>query len=129
MDKNNLRNRAVTFYSRKNSVLISVNTEFARDYANVLEHDYSIVIYESRVPLDCDHLASVSRVGIRASYFDETWFSDFRVQYANGKYGIRELVRRGDLDKLATAEKLELSRRYWQSLGVTDWRVVMKGGE
>lgn len=53
--------------------------------------------------------------------------SDFYIRHADGTAAVRELVSAADLTKRAEVEKLELSRRYWAALGVSDWKVVITG--
>ena len=38
---------------------------------------------------------------------------------------VREVVREDELTKATTLEQLELSRRYWEAVGVSDWRVAL----
>lgn len=44
--------------------------------------------------------------------------------FADGTAGIREIVREQQLKKRSVVEQLELSRRYWQAVGVHDWKIV-----
>ena len=102
-----------------------VHTEDARAYAKYLEDREEVVSYDVCVPLDAGALQRVDKVEIRTDYFRQAWESDYQLIYANGTYGVREVVRPGELEKLAEVEKLELSRRYWKLLGVNDWKVVV----
>ena len=102
-----------------------VHTEDARSYAKYLEERDEIVSYDVCVPLDPGALDRVDKVDIRGDYFRQQWESDFQLIYVDGTYGIREVIKPDDMEKLAEIEKLELSRRYWKLLGITDWKVVL----
>ena len=125
MDKVNKKRRDIKFFSEKNQSLKVVHTEDARCYAKCLEDREEVVSYDVCVPLDAGALDRIDKINIRGDYFKQQWESDFQLIYANGTYGVREVVRPGDLEKLAEVEKLELSRRYWKLLGVNDWKVVV----
>ena len=49
------------------------------------------------------------------------------VTLADGRKEIREIINSGQLRKRAVVEQLELSRRYWSALDVSDWKVVVDG--
>lgn len=55
----------------------------------------------------------------------ETYTTDFVIQYDDGHTAIREAVFRAHLNRPSLAEKLELSRRYWQGQGVSDWGIII----
>ena len=60
----------------------------------------------------------------------ETYTTDFVIQYNDGHTVVREAVFRAHLNRPSLAEKLELSRRYWQGQGVSDWGIIIdKEGE
>ena len=81
--------------------------------------------YEAACPWDMTRYPHIDRIGIRPAYFETEWASDFLLHYADGRVGVRELVTAKQLQKKADLEKLELSRRYWAVLDVSDWKVVM----
>ena len=64
---------------------------------------------------------------IRGEYFKGQWTSDFCIRFTDGTTGVRELVSASGLTRRSEVEKLELSRRYWAALRVSDWRIVIAG--
>lgn len=56
------------------------------------------------------------------------WTTDFVIRTADGRTAIREFADAQDVSKKAVMEKLELSRRYWSVLDITDWKLVVPGG-
>lgn len=121
------RTRDISFYSEKNGAMVMVHTQFARDYAKFLETRDDIASYEAGYPLETERFVHVSPVGIRPSYFQSKWVSDFMICCADGSCGIRELVTEAQLSKRAVVEKLELSRRYWAGRDIADWKIVVMG--
>ena len=55
----------------------------------------------------------------------ETYTTDFVLHYDDGHTAIREAVFRSYLSRPSVAEKLELSRRYWQQQGISDWGIII----
>ena len=41
---------------------------------------------------------------------------------------MRELVRGDELKRITVLEQLELSRRYWEVEGVSDWKIILVEG-
>ncbi len=129
MEKSGKKTKNFSFKSAKNAEAVCVHSRAAREYAKFLEADKTVGLYEVCVPLDKERYPLVDPTGIRKSYFDTEWMSDFLIRYINGKSGVREIVSYDKLGTRAELEKLEFSRRYWKALGVTDWRmVIMKEG-
>ena len=87
-----------------------------------------MVSYEAGTHLSEDLYCHVSPVGIRGLYFKTSWESDFLLHYADGRRGIRELVRAAMLQKASTVERLEFSRRYWAATDIDEWKVVLVPG-
>ena len=125
MNRAGLKTRDIKYKSNKNDRVMVVHTEDARSYAKYLEERDEIVSYDVCVPLDPGALDRVDKVDIRGDYFRQQWESDFQLIYVDGTYGIREVIKPDDMEKLSEIEKLELSRRYWKLLGITDWKVVL----
>lgn len=128
MQKAGVKTRAIRFFSKKNDKMICVHSAMARDYAKWLEEQPWVSRYETDVPLTSDYLAHVSRVDIRHSYFDTAWLTDCLIQYTDGRKGVREIIDAQRMCKRAEIEKLELSRRYWSGLDISDWKIII-GGE
>ena len=126
MEKSNAKVYSyLKFHSEKNRKTVIVHSPQARDYARQLEEATWVKNYSTCYPLEAEGLPHVNPVGIRSSYFETKWTSDFFIQYADGRRGIRELATRGQLRKLANIERLELSRRYWAAMGIDDWAIVL----
>lgn len=125
MRKSGVKTRDIRFFSEKNDTMLCVHTSLERDYAKWLEDQPWVERYETGVLLDASQMDHVSRVDIRSSYFDTSWASDFMVTLADGRKEIREIITLGQLRKKAVVEQLELSRRYWSALDVSDWKIVV----
>lgn len=125
MRKSGVKTRDIRFFSEKNDTMLCVHTSLERDYAKWLEDQPWVERYETGVLLDASQMDHVSRVDIRSSYFDTSWASDFMVTLADGRKEIREIITLGQLRKRAIVEQLELSRRYWSALDVSDRKVVV----
>lgn len=125
MRKSGVKTRDIRFFSEKNDTMLCVHTSLERDCAKWLEEQPWVERYETSVLLDASQMDHVSRVDIRNSYFDTSWASDFMVTLADGRKEIREIISSGQLRKRAVVEQLELSRRYWSALDVSDWKVVV----
>lgn len=124
MEKPGKKTRDVKFFSEKNQSMMLVHSEEARAYSKYLESREEVDTYEVRKPLDVGRLKTVARTDIRGDYFEQEWTTDFYIKHCDGTIAVREVIRSSDLEKRADVEKLELSRRYWVLLGVTDWKVV-----
>lgn len=128
MHKDKARTRDIYFFSQKSNQMMCVHSERAREHARRLEEDGGVESYEVNVQLNIDQYPYLSAVDIRASYFQTQWTSDFMVRYRDGRREIQEIVNVEDLKKRAMIEKLELSRRYWELMQVSKWRVVLESG-
>ena len=128
MHKDKVRTRDIYFFSQKSNQMMCVHSERAREHARRLEEDGGVESYEVNVQLNIDQYPYLSAVDIRASYFQTQWTSDFMVRYRDGRREIQEIVHVEDLKKRAVIEKLELSRRYWELMQVSKWRVVLESG-
>ena len=127
MDRAGKKVRDIAYHSAKNGGMVVVHSEAARAYSKYLEERSEITAYEACKPLDINRLDALQKTDIRGEYFREQWSSDFYIRRADGTAAVRELVSAADLTKRAEVEKLELSRRYWASLGVNNWMVVITG--
>lgn len=129
MEKTNVKGRKIKYQSLKNDSVLSVTSKNARMYARILEDQKEIKKYEVSKQLDKEIFQQISPVDIRKEYFQTEWTSDFVLYFENEKIAVRELVDKKDLFKRATIEKLEFSRRYWEILKITDWKIVLIGGD
>lgn len=127
MEKAGVRTRDIQFYSEKNQQMICVHSRRARDFAKHLEQQPWVENYETCVPLDINRFHNVNPVDIRREYLALQWTTDFVIRTADGRTTVREFVDARDFSKKAVIEKLELSRRYWAIMDVTDWRLVVSG--
>ena len=130
MNKAKVKCRDIQFFSKKNKQMVCVHSREEREYARMLEEDPEIVFYETGKELDRSRYSFVNPIGIRKSYFDTDWATDFVIHYEDGTVGIRELVSVSALEKQAAIEKLEFSRRYWVNSEASEWKVLImeKGG-
>lgn len=125
MNKTGLKARDFQWWSGKNGTLIRVHSKAARDYGKWLEVQPQVEAFETGKALELERLPHISSTGIRKSYFQVEWCSDFYIKFADGHIGVRELAPSTALDKQAEVEKMELSRRYWAAMDITDWKVVL----
>lgn len=77
------------------------------------------------VPLHRELYMYAKRMGIRGTYFEVPWYSDFLTHFANGQKGIHDLVLSSDLQKKSEVEKLEFSRMYWSATDMDEWKIVL----
>lgn len=129
MEKFNAKNRVIKFFSKKNDCIIRAHTEEERRYAEVLENDRTVEKYETIVRLDMEKYKHLNPLKIRKIYFETEWATDFLITNTGQTISIRELVTREYLEKISVIERLELSRRYWASTNVCDWKLVIIGGD
>jgi len=128
MQKTGEKVRDIQFLSKKNQALVVVHSEEARAFTRYLEEMEDVVSYQVSVPWIEEKLRLIQKVDIRSEFFNQSWTTDFYLTYVNGSKAVREVVRSKMLDKRATVEKLELSRRYWASFGIHDWKIVVMEG-
>ena len=128
MERAGKKTRDIQFFSSKNGKMVCLHSPAARGYAKYLESQSWVVGYEAGALLSEDLYCHVSSVGIRNLYFKTSWESDFLLHFADGRRGIRELVRADMLQKASTAERLEFSRRYWAATDVDEWKIVLVPG-
>ena len=129
MERAGKKTRDIQFYSEKNGKIVCLHAPTARDYAKYLESQSWVESYEAGAPLSEDLYCHVSSVGIRDLYFKTGWESDFLLHFADGRRGIRELVREDALRKASAVERLEFSRRYWAATDIDEWKVVLLPGQ
>lgn len=129
MDKSGRKTRDIKFYSKKNEAMVIVHSKEARAYTKYLEDMEHVSSYVAGKPIDPVRLQMISKLDIRGDYFKQSWESDFYVLFDDGTVAVRELTTAEALSKRAEIEKLELSRRYWNSVGVTNWKIVWMGGK
>ena len=125
MTKVGIKTRDFQWYSHKNGAMVRVHSKQARDYGKHLEAQENVQQYEAGKALELERFPHISPTGIRKSYLQSEWCSDFYISFSDGHAGVRELVAADTLQQQATVEKLELSRRYWVSMDITDWKVVV----
>ena len=126
MEKSGLHTRDIRFFSQKNQKMICVHSRAAKDYAKYLENQPHVIGYETSELLQMDRFQHISPLNIRKAYLAEKWTTDFLLHYADGRTGVREILDGMDLTKRADVEKLELSRRYWATMDVSDWKLVVQ---
>ena len=129
MDKSGRKTRDIKFYSKKNEAMVIVHSKEARAYTKYLEDMEHVSSYVAGKAIDPVRLQMISKLDIRGDYFKQSWESDFYVLFDDETVAVRELATAEALSKRAEIEKLELSRRYWNSVGVTDWKIIWMGGK
>ena len=129
MDKSARKTRDIKFYSKKNEAMVIVHSKEARAYTKYLEDMEHVSSYVAGKAIDPVRLQMISKLDIRGDYFKQNWESDFYVLFDDGTVAVRELATAEALSKRAEIEKLELSRRYWNSVGVTNWKIIWMGGK
>jgi hypothetical protein len=88
--------------------------------ARMLNADPSIVQVECNIPLQLDEIPADD-----LNLPSETYTTDFVIHFTDGKIAVREAVFRSHLSRPSVAERLELSRRYWQQQGINDWGIII----
>ena len=121
------KTRDIHFFSQKNQKMMCVHSRQARDYAKQLEEMDNVKSYETCVPLDMGRFIHVQPVDIRPDYLQKEWTTDFLLEDRDGHKSVREVVLASSLKKRAMVERLELSRRYWATMNIKDWKVVLVG--
>ncbi|WP_373261866.1 hypothetical protein [Hungatella hathewayi] len=125
MEKANVKGRTIKFRSVKNNCIMVVHSRAAKQYAEYLEWSKDVLSYETLVNWDESMYTHINPIYIRKDYLATKWITDFIVTYKDGTKGVRELVDNANFYKLATIERFELSRRYWKTIGITNWKIVM----
>lgn len=117
--------REIRFYSEKCGRIICVNSYAEQEYAKRLEADDRVENFTENCYLERDRFQHINPVGIRSSYLQQEWKTDFLIRRQDGTQAVREVASEDDLSKATILEQLELSRRYWEAAGVPDWRIAL----
>ena len=88
--------------------------------AKMLDAEPAIFQFECNVPILCNDIPAND-----LNLPSETYTTDFVLHYDDGHTAVREAVFRSYLSRPSVAEKLELSRRYWQQQGISDWGIII----
>lgn len=88
--------------------------------AKMLDAEPAIFQFECNVPILCNDIPAND-----LNLPSETYTTDFVLHYDDGHTAVREAVFRSFLSRPSVAEKLELSRRYWQQQGISDWGIII----
>ena len=88
--------------------------------AKMLDAEPAIFQFECNVSILCNDIPAND-----LNLPSETYTTDFVLHYDDGHTAIREAVFRSYLSRPSVAEKLELSRRYWQQQGISDWGIII----
>lgn len=123
MNKNRKNIRDISFMSKNNGKVIMVHSVIAREVARLLENDDRVEHYDTDVPLE-KVAEKIDTTGLRDAYLTIGWKTDFAIHLADERVVIIEVETRENLQKKASVEKLEISRRYWKGQ-VDDWKIVM----
>lgn len=109
--------------SKKNGKVIMVHNVIARQVARLLEVDDRVERYDTDVSLEA-LIERVDPIGIRDTYLEMEWKTDFVIFLEDSRTVIIEVETRDNLEKKSVIEKLEISRRYWKG-NAHDWKIVM----
>lgn len=123
MNKNRKNIRDISFMSKKNGRVIMVHSVIAREVARLLEIDERVDHYDTDVPLE-KVAEKIDATGIRDAYLTIGWKTDFMIYLIDERIVIVEVETRENLEKKASIEQLEISRRYWKGQA-DDWKIVM----
>lgn len=125
MEYANKPTREIRYFSAKNNREMIVHTEPAKDYAELLENNIDVASYETCKLLDINQYDNIPTLEMRTELFGKTWTSDFVIYMKNGEVSVRELCYRQNFLRKMNLQRLEFSRRYWQGLGIDDWKIVL----
>ena len=89
----------------------------------LLENDDRVEHYDTDVPLE-KVAEKIDATGLRDAYLTIGWKTDFMIYLIDERIVIVEVETRENLEKKASIEQLEISRRYWKGQ-VDDWKIVM----
>lgn len=123
MNKNRKNIRDISFMSKKNGKVIMVHSVIAREVARLLEIDDRVKHYDTDVPLE-KVVEKIDTTGLRDAYLTIGWKTDFAIHLVEERVVIVEVETRENLEKKASVEKLEISRRYWKGQA-DEWKIVM----
>lgn len=123
MRKANIITREIMFVSKKDGQFKVVTNDDELAFAQKLEEDETVVRYHTSVPLK-NFAQKIYLTNIRKSYRETEWLTSFVVEYVDGTNAAYEIIRPYHLEKRAEVEKLEISRRYWTSVGVDKWQMI-----
>ena len=88
--------------------------------AKTLDSEPAIFQIECNVPILCNDIPAND-----LNLPSETYTTDFVLHYDDRHTAVREAVFRSYLSRPSVAERLELSRRYWQQQGISDWGIII----
>lgn len=123
MNKNRKNIRDISFMSKKNGKVIMVHSVIAREVARLLEIDDRVKYYDTDVQLE-KVVEKIDTTGLRDAYLTIGWKTDFAIHLVDERVVIVEVETRENLEKKASVEKLEISRRYWKGQA-DEWKIVM----
>ncbi|WMJ84330.1 hypothetical protein ACS3UN_07740 [Oscillospiraceae bacterium LTW-04] len=116
------KRKVINFYSNKSEKWLPVFDDLSERYAIKLEADSTITEFETNVQLNSwSSEIDMTNISVATSC---VFCSDFLIRCANGKSAIREVATRSRLGRSDFLEYLEISRRFWQAKGYTDWGVI-----
>ena len=122
MEKLNQKRRDIKFFSEKNKTVICVHSKEARNYTKYLEDQTWVESYEVDIPLELERFPHINPIDIRSEYLKQEWITDFLLHYVDGRTAVREMISERHFEKRSIIERLELSRRYWQAMDISDWK-------
>lgn len=91
-------------------------------YARQLATDENVSEFAMNIPLSFERTTLPDDLPSPA----RSHTTDFYIKWRDGTIAIREAVFRHHLPRPSTAEKLQLSKIYWERKGVSDWGIVIE---
>lgn len=128
MERSESRLRDISFRSLKNGCVVTVHNARARKVALLFESDENVIRYQTDVPVKYVD-GCIDTKGIRPAFLDDRWRSDFLVEKTDGSKEVYEVTSKSFLERRATVEKYELSRRYWEAQNINKWSLYIVAEE
>ena len=110
-----IKDRCTKKKIKKSEEVIRTYDKIQTAYADILDHDESIISIQCNFPLE--------------NLEEGEFTTDFLCTKTNGDRMVRECVFRKKLSLPRTCKLLDASRKYWRRRGVTDWGIVVEEEE
>ena len=121
MRKRRQKGRCVKVSLNKNKEVCKCFDKIQEAFARMLAADDSVDEFNMNISLDFSKASLSSDLPAP----EEPHTSDFLIKWSDGTLAVRECVFRHVLARQSIAEKLQLSKTYWEQNGITDWGIVI----
>lgn len=122
MRKKRQKGRCVKVKLDKTQELCKCFDKIQEAFAKVIAADESVDEFSMNVPLDFSKVNLPSDLPAP----EEVYTTDFLIKRTDGILAVRECAFRRMLGHPSTAENLQLSKTYWEQIGVTDWGIIIE---